>query len=281
MKTLSLIALGGLAALALAQESVDFHFTSRDKTLQVVARSGRFTTNLVRHESHVVAQGVPGHPVYASSQAQSLELFVENQLTVDVVSAPGQRDRSMIQSAVATGHVRAIRSGSGTSADERTEINGNGATYGVSAGAGRLQFGGPVTIASENANQRRTLNASGQSAVVTLDPIPISGRDPLRTAILDGNVHIKVVQAAAEGSAGGSYVADGDHLVLDNANHPKTLTLTGNIHVTSSGAADADVTGATKIVVTLNDQGEMESVEAIGEPTRTVYHPQRKGSSHP
>jgi len=138
---------------------------------------------------------------------------------------------------------------------------------------------GNVVMTSEDKKLARSFRATGGRATVRFEddksrktPAGGNGLDSVIDATLTERVKIDVQLAANPGlnQEKGSYVATGDKLVLGPRGTQRTLTLTGNITISGAGAQTGTVSGATKLILTLNSKNEIVGEEIIGDETAGV-----------
>ena len=127
---------------------------------------------------------------------------------------------------------------------------------------------GKVLLTSSDSKLGQNVVANGNRGQVSFDQTTKgSGLEALAAATLVGAVKVQLKLAAIPNvQEAGSYVATGDKLVLGPRGETRTLTLTGDIKI-SGDANDqgGTVTGATKLILTLNPKGEIVGEEIIGD----------------
>ncbi len=137
-----------------------------------------------------------------------------------------------------------------------TDLAGSSATYDGTAKGGTLNLSGPVTIHEKNLAKRTNLNISGLNAVATVNPYVPKGESPIKEATLEGDVTIDVkALLEPDDTEPKTLHATGSKAVYSRKTLPATITLTGDVVVTGQGELEA--TGIKKVVITLNEQGEM------------------------
>ena len=139
---------------------------------------------------------------------------------------------------------------------------------------------GNVVLTSEDKKLARSFRATGGRANVRFEDdktrkTPVTGGNGLDSVIdatLNDRVKIDVQLAANPGlnQEKGSYIATGDKLVLGPRGTQRKLTLTGNITISGAGAQTGTVSGATKLILTLNIKNEIVGEEIIGDESTGV-----------
>jgi hypothetical protein len=238
MKRLCLLGLVCVAALASARQL----FTYRD-------RSGAFrvsaTSGLVEQTSadklHLVLRG---KPVIVNSANDGLQIEAPS------VVCDTTTNSSKISKVVGTNGVRATKRRS----DGSTVITASSGAYSSGTQAARLELKGSVKIVSRTA--RGTTTITGHDGYAMLDNGGRGSGTGLRTASLTGPVRVESVQ---QNTNGGTIVATGSKLDLDNA--ARTVTLSGNVNVKGNQKSTlGELRGADRAVLVLNDRGQIASV---------------------
>lgn len=139
---------------------------------------------------------------------------------------------------------------------------------------------GNVVMTSEDKKLARSFRATAGRANVRFEDdktrkTPATGGNGLDSVIdatLNDRVKIDVQLAANPGlnQEKGSYIATGDKLVLGPRGTQRKLTLTGNITISGAGAQTGTVSGATKLILTLNSKNEIVGEEIIGDESTGV-----------
>lgn len=218
-------------------------FTYRDKSgsFNVRASSG-LVEQTAADKMHLVLRG---KPVVVNSIEDGLQIEAPS-----VVCDANTKGKSKIGKAVGTGGVHAIKRGGGGTTDITASIG----TYVSGGQTARLDLKGAVRVISKTAKGSTTI--TGHDGFATLEN---GGKGPgngLRTATLSGPVRIEAVQ---QNTNGGTIVATGSRLELNNATH--TVTLSGNVNVTGNQKSTlGELRGADRAVLVLNDRGQIASV---------------------
>jgi hypothetical protein len=167
-----------------------------------------------------------------------------------------------------------------TSPDRTSQVNSNKITYRSGKTEDRAEFEGDVTLRDKSSQGSTNLTAVGQRGFMTISPAAEKKKNPVRRAELTGSVKVTIVQAKSETARAGNYVATGDKLTVDYTVSPAQAVLSGNVKIDGSSDPDtAEITGVTKLVLSLNEKGELEALEAIGEPVKSTFRrPATKGS---
>jgi hypothetical protein len=239
MRRFTILGLVCVAALAPAQQL----FTYRDHTgtLTVHAKSG-LVEQVSTDKVHLVLKG---NPVVVNSVADGLQIEAPS-----VVCDTNTRGAAKIGKAVGTGGVHSIKRG----ATGTTDITSSSGTYTSGTQSARLDLRGAVRIISKTVKGSTTITGHDGNAILANGAKgPGSG---LRTASLLGPVRVESVQ---QNTKGGTIVATGSRLLLDNAAH--TVTLIGNVNVTGNQQSTlGELRGADRAVLVLNDRGQIASV---------------------
>jgi len=263
IRGLGLIGVVAMTAVAAAQ------FVANRGSIQLSASSGGYSADPSTGTVRYPMVGAPGRPVRVSDSQSGTTFTAATAMTVIVGS---QQGKSKVTSINAEGAVTFTRS------DDRggTTMTGSGAMYRSDNAEGDLTIAGPVAIRGTDSVAKRDYNATGSRLVARTTAIETAkGPDSLYTAALAGPVRFEGTSVAGE-----RIVATGDRLDIDNRRKPSTVTLTGNIKIVSTGGPnEGDVSGMSRLVITLNEKNEVATIEGTGNPTRTVIRPQGGGGA--
>ena len=127
---------------------------------------------------------------------------------------------------------------------------------------------GKVVLTTSNSQLGQNVVANGDRGTVSFDQtVKESGLASLAAATLVGSVRVQLKLAAIPNvQDAGNYLATGDKLVLGPRGATRTLTLTGDIKISGdSSEQSGTVTGATRLILTLNDKGEVIGEEIVGD----------------
>jgi hypothetical protein len=244
----------GLAAFALAQGA--FRYTDTGGSLSVTAKSALFT-----QAAGPIYKFTLRSNVTIDDKSQGLKMFAQ-QVTMEAVPKGKATD---IRKALATGGLtinKTVRTPWGVRTSVMTGSKGD---YRKRGSDGLVNLTGPVTITNLDSAKRQSMIATGSSAQAILEPSGSAKKSGLRTATLSGNVKVTIVQAAVGKEKGGTMVATGNRMVLNNMGTPATLTLSGNVNMDGRGPGSfGTMRGISKAVMTLNDDGEWTSFSTEG-----------------
>jgi len=157
---------------------------------------------------------------------------------------------TVIRHAVATGGVRLVKTGSGST----NTITGARADYTDQGSSALVVMSGGVRITSNSSVKRQMWVITGPSGQAVLDPAARKGAG-LRTVTMSGGARVDLTQPR-----GGNVTATGRQLTLDQA--ARTVTLSGGVTVKGSGASSfGTLQNAQRAVLRLNEKGEVVASE--------------------
>jgi len=230
-----------MAVAALASARQLFTYRDNSGSFRVTASSGlveQTSTNKV----HLVLRG---KPVVVNSVEDGLQIEAPS-----VVCDTTTSGKSRISKVVGTGNIRAIKK----TPNGSTTITASSGTYTSGTQAGRLDLKGSVRLVSASA--RSTTTVTGNGGYALLESGSRGAGSGLRSASLSGPVRIEAVQ---QNTNGGTIVATGSKLDLDNK--ARTVTLSGDVNVTGNQKSTlGQLRGADRAVLVLNERGQIASV---------------------
>ncbi|HWA82567.1 MAG TPA: hypothetical protein VG820_03975 [Fimbriimonadaceae bacterium] len=218
-------------------------FSDSTKSLQLIFRE--FSMERKGASAYHFVLTNPGGMVHAISKKQKIE-FLAPRMQVDAIAVLS-KETNAIQSAMASGGIRAIRTGTGG----RAEMTGSTALYSASAGKATLKIGGPVKLTNTSAGGHG-FTATGSSLVAELGP-----SRTFETATLNGPVRLQIRQAEQAGQPALNLVVTASKLLLDETSKPTTITLTGGVHINGVGSGMTAESALSRLVLRLDDQGEV------------------------
>ncbi len=275
-------ALSTAAILLLTLASADFTVRLNKGDITLTGASGGVKRSKTGVEQYVVYPA-SGKTAVLESKSDGLRLEASTSLNADAKRAESAKPNTPslleITEAVAIGKVQL----SLTRPDRTSQANSNKLTYRSGKTEDRAEFEGDVTLRDKSAQGSTNLTATGQRGFMTISPAAEKKKNPVRRAELTGSVKVTIVQAKSETARAGNYVATGDKLTVDYTVTPAQAVLSGNVKIDGSSDPDtAEISGVTKLVLTLNEKGELEALEAIGEPVRSTFRrPAKPGSGLP
>ncbi len=229
-----------VASFAVAAGGFLYHDASGNMSLS--AQSGSLVSGASIYTFHLRGG------VTASSRKDGL-VITAMEVVGDALPA---KQETHIRHAVATGGARVVK----TSTSGTSTLSSMKADYTDRGRDALVVMTGGVRITSVLSAKRQSWVITGPSGEATLDPAGSKGKG-LRSAIIDGGARVQLDQAT-----GGSMVATGRRLVLDNSTKPATLTLTGSVRVQGgSGTGFGSLQNAQRAVLRLNEKGEVVSTE--------------------
>ena len=213
-------------------------------------------------------------PAHVVSKSENIDLTCADKMVILTAADPAKKGGVVILRAVAEKSVVFVRE----APEQRTDLTCTNMTYDrASAALGKLTLEGATKIVNTEAVTKRKVTATGSAGVASLNPT-VKGNGSLQRASLEGPVKIVAVLAETKGTS--TYTATGNQLDIVNDAKPSTITLAGNVKVktvsTDPAAGDSNVEGLDKIVLSLNDKGEVTDVAGEGQPSRTVFRPAKK-----
>lgn len=138
----------------------------------------------------------------------------------------------------------------------------------------RITAKGSVTIVNSDPAASQNLTAKGSSGVITLEDVTTK-RKALKAATLEGPVTLDLRGVREESEQGKPkkkipYVVTGraGRMVFDAA--ARTITLTGDVFVSSDDPVLGGDVRATKAIIELDDAGEVKAIDLSG-PGQTTY----------
>ncbi len=198
-----------------------------------------------------------GHAKASSKQLS----FSADALRGELGPTHGSR-KQVLRHVETTGRTTVIRTIQHGKSVDVTTINGSRFTFDGDEKIGHLKIAGPVEI-TDTGTEKSNVRLVGDHGIVDFDMRKENVQQALRKAVLDGSVKIDILQSGKET---GHIIATGDHLVLDHAQSPATIVMTGKIKMHGEGDSDAGMaTGITKLTLFLNDQGKFTHFD-LGDP---------------
>lgn len=198
--------------------------------------------------------------VRLQSISQGLELLADD-VAADLVKSNAKT--SELKKGIATGHAKLTKSVMTPQGKQVTQIAGSRADLTKGADSDQVVIAGPVNLLSINPAQRRTLQASGSRGSAVLEPqAKTKMNNGLRSAILDGNVIVDILQRPQNGSETRIH-ATSDRMTVNYVGSSPVLQLIGHVTMKSTGANSIGMINGTFSNVTfhLTKAGEVQSVE--------------------
>jgi hypothetical protein len=260
-----------MAATGIASAQFNASINRGDITIQ--GSSGGYSL-LPNGQTRYTVFGSEKSPAHVISKSENIDLTCADKMVILTTADPVKKGGVVILRAVAEKAVVFVRE----APQQRTDLTCTNMTYDrVSASLGKLTLAGATKIVNTEAATKRAVTATGSAGVATLNPT-VKGNGALQRANLEGPVKIVAVLAETKGTS--TYTATGNQLDIVNDAKPPTITLAGNVKVktvsTDPTAGDSNVEGLDKIVLSLNEKGEVTDVAGEGQPSRTVFHPGKK-----
>jgi hypothetical protein len=260
-----------MAATGIASAQFNASINRGDITIR--GSSGGYSL-LPNGQTRYTVFGSEKAPAHVISKSENIDLTCADKMVILTTADPTKKGGVVILRAVAEKSVVFVRE----APEQRTDLTCTNMTYDrVSATLGKLTLEGATKIVNTEAAPKRMVTATGSAGVATLNPT-VKGNGALLRANLDGPV--KIVATLAETKGTSTYTATGNQLDIVNDAKPPTITLAGNVKVktvsTDPAAGDSNVEGLDKIVLSLNEKGEVTDVAGEGQPSRTVFHPLKK-----
>lgn len=173
----------------------------------------------------------------------------------------------------------------GPKALTKTQIQSDILKYSGTAADGRVEFPGAVTIDSSSRESStgaknvptlitRSLHLTGASGFLTM-LINGAGNNALQKGEIAGPVtyngesHVKPEGAPEETT---TFQGRADNMKFDFTAEPRTLTLTGNVTLSSKGPAASGDISADIVVVTVDANLKPLKIDITGSPAKTTLH---------
>ncbi|HMS56053.1 MAG TPA: hypothetical protein PKA27_11700 [Fimbriimonadaceae bacterium] len=141
-------------------------------------------------------------------------------------------------------------------------------------GGNKVTTKGSVTIVNDDPAANQKMVAKGTSGVIVLEDVS-TRRKAVKSATLEGPVSLDLTGQREEGEAGKPkrkipYLVKGraGRLVFDAV--ARTITLTGDVFVSSDDPVIGGDVRATKAVIELDEAGEVKAIDLSG-PGQTTY----------
>ncbi|AIE85589.1 hypothetical protein [Fimbriimonas ginsengisoli] len=247
--TLAIAASVGLTVAFAATQGRRFQYS--DGSMTVLSTSGR--AELGRGDAyHFFLKGA----VSIASLAQGLTLTAD---TVTCDTALGANKKTELRHAVATGGVHMVKTVTNKVGKQTTDITGTRADMQSAPNGSIVNLAGPVKIVSLDQVKRKTMTATGRSAVAVLEPGSKSSLSSgIRGATLQGPVHLVMVQSKAGTQGDSTLVADADRMEMKNLGKVPQVVLIGHVSGHGEGASRVGrFSGMTRATIQLNAQGEV------------------------
>lgn len=243
--------LGASACLVAFQGNV-FRYTDGNMTLH--AGGGR-----------AVQAASGAYTFYLSGNVDMTSIKDAVHLTADQITSETEIDKkgaSQLKHAVATGHVHATKIVTNGAGKQTTDIVGSRADLKAQAAGSIVTVSGPVTIVNLNEKSKKTMTASGSSAIATLEPgTKTSFSSGLRNATLSGPVRVRIVQSQIQGRGASTVVATGNRMDITYAGKEPMIVLTGNVEVHGEGDSRMGHLSGRQLKIWLNKAGEVSRSE--------------------
>ena len=243
MKCLLVVALAGLASIALTQTWSD------GKGLTAKYQEFKMDRRPNNDYDLFLAKNVS-----VSSNPQGLKLLSD---TMQIHAVPDVKNPKsyLVQHAVAVGKVfvtKTVRSKTGA---ETTQIDGTKADYTSGVNESLVKMDGPMQIQSLDEQKHPTMTATSKVGVATLEPLTKSNIDNgLKKATLDGDVKLVLTQTDLKSNKLTTIRTFSDHMILENLPTGKRVTLTGSVRII--GDEVGDIAGAKSAVFTIAKNGD-------------------------
>ena len=165
----------------------------------------------------------------------------------------------------------------------KTDITSDQIRYAGDAGTGRIDFPGAMNIDSTSTGSEvakdqtktdftHTLHLTGANGFVTMLVTSAPATNPLRTGDISGPVTYSGKSQTISKGITQETTFDGkaDHMKFDFTQDPRTITLTGNVTLSSKGPAASGDISADTVVVTVDANLNPVKIDISGSPTKTT-----------
>jgi hypothetical protein len=166
-----------------------------------------------------------------------------------------------------------------------TQIQSETLKYAGTPTDGRVDFPTAVTIDTKsngsavsgkvNKTFARTLHLTGSNGFITL-AMNSAGNNALRSGEIAGPVTFsgqsETTIAGGTGPDITTFDGKADSLKFDFTKEPRTITMTGNVTMTSKGSAAAGDISADTVIVTVDANLKPLKVDITGSPAKTTLH---------
>jgi hypothetical protein len=270
MKRVFLISGVLLATLSMA----DFTVRLNRGDIMLSGATGGYKKNSDGTATYVV-KARASTPAILISKKDGLELRAKDALNASSRS-DGQNGQKLVR-AVATGGTEATIE----SATRSATATGAEMVYLAGSAEDRLDLVGNVKITDLDKGKLANIVATGNRGFATFDALPQPKRpNRLRTGELRGNVTLRLRQPKTANAREGTYNASGELATFNFLTQPGTITLSGAVKMDGQTDPDAaEISGVTKLILQVDENGALLSIEAVGEPVRSEFT--RKGGGAP
>ncbi len=254
-------------ARAPAQTDRPFKAVRNEGTLVLEGFNVLFT-QVVNESTRLRFDGVAAKPASITASVEGFRLTATRQIDTTLVPRKENPKKQKVQVATATGATFFAKE----DLKGRVEATGQKTTYTDKGETGDVVMAGAVTLKNATADGKQASVATGDSLRLTVSTAE-KEKDPVRTAILEGKVSLKVNQKRPPGKPDGTetYTATGDRLEYRLKGTGAEAVLTGTIKLTGTAEADqGETTGITRVVIQINEKQEAVSIAASGEPVSTT-----------
>ena len=206
----------------------------------------------------------PGVGVIFEDTKAGLRAVAQGSLDGIILPATKKGEKAQLKSARTSSPIvitKTVPTGASTASGNSAVVTRAGANYDA-------DLTGKVVLTTSNSQLGQNVVANGDRGTVSFDQtVKESGLASLAAATLVGSVRVQLKLAAIPNvQDAGNYLATGDKLVLGPRGATRTLTLTGDIKISGdSSEQSGTVTGATRLILTLNDKGEVIGEEIVGD----------------
>ncbi|MBS1723965.1 MAG: hypothetical protein JSS66_13550 [Armatimonadetes bacterium] len=207
-----------------------------------------------------------GNPVHGYSRDQNLEF---SSLSMNGTLHKAKGGALLLRKGTMTGNVSVtVTDQNGTSkfTSAKASIEDDGETADV-------VVPGAFTFTSQHTGDtgRRDLTLTGTQATFKLKSLAVKDENPLVSATVSGPVKVTVTQVDAKGKQT-LYTLTGADLTMRAEGDDKVVSITGGVHVTSEGEADAEHSGflgtmdVSAATITMDKDHKIKKISTKGNP---------------
>lgn len=266
----------GVAALVSAQQAKRILLVDKESNVEIVGYSGFNIKYLGKGRSSVTATG---KPLVVNWTTQEMNLKTSR--FVGTV-AQGEGRSLELESATLTGVDMLLKRASaaaGSTAKQELVMTGESGTYTASTSTLKLLGGIKIERKDPAAEQSMTLTGASATIILYPNPLPKGARSAMKSGEVAGPVRIEVNSVRVEEGKklASKIVATGNRLDLSDPD--STMTLTGNVRITGNDPALMGDVTANKVTMKFDAKGNLEEIDAVGEPTNAKLGIPPKGAA--
>lgn len=276
MRALTYAFAAALASLAVAQQ--EFTFRNKEGTLRITGYTQVKFTRVAKSADRVAFKLAAPNAITG--------VWTKQDLTLRAKQFEGVAARGEIESALLSGGVVATATRPSKVQGQTQTVVAKAETAQFNGATNRLALDGGVTIDDEDQGTDSIFRAKGaQGWLVLTDAQEKGAKGRIQSAALEGSVRLDlsslrtVTEKGRRSQVRYTLVATGsrvDFKLLPSGENYGVVTLSGNVVITGNDPIlFGQITGASKVVITLDSEKQPVDIESEGAPTTTTITQKR------